>query len=129
MTLRAAMAGSGPLVVMVPRLPGSWYSWRHQIGPIRGGGFHRLRRRRGGYGGSGKPHEIEAYDMACAHDRRRDRGRRRWCSRTRLPSLIGTTGRAHRLEHGADEARRIGAGGGALGSYTGVPERPFNEIC
>src|SRR3990167_3935615 len=37
--LRAAVAGEGPLVVMVHGFPESWYSWRHQIGPIAEAGY------------------------------------------------------------------------------------------
>ena len=37
--LRAAVQGSGPLVVLVHGFPEGWYSWRHQIGPIAEAGF------------------------------------------------------------------------------------------
>ena len=37
--LRAAVAGDGPLVVLVHGFPESWYSWRHQIAPIASAGF------------------------------------------------------------------------------------------
>ena len=32
--IRVATEGSGPLVVFVHGFPESWYSWRHQIGPV-----------------------------------------------------------------------------------------------
>jgi hypothetical protein len=35
-TLRVALQGGGPLVVLVRGFPESWYSWRHQMGPIGG---------------------------------------------------------------------------------------------
>src|SRR3990167_2991616 len=38
-TLRAAIEGEGPLVVMVHGFPESWYSWRHQMGPVAAAGF------------------------------------------------------------------------------------------
>ena len=62
-TLRCAMEGKGPLVVMVHGFPESWYSWRHQIGPIAEAGFAACAIDVRGYGGSSKPHPIEAYDM------------------------------------------------------------------
>ena len=37
--LRVAVEGEGPLVLMVHGFPESWYSWRHQIGPIAQAGF------------------------------------------------------------------------------------------
>ncbi|MEJ0060262.1 MAG: alpha/beta hydrolase [Terricaulis sp.] len=62
-TLRAAVQGSGPLVVMVHGFPESWYSWRHQIGPLASAGFTACALDVRGYGGSDKPHAIEAYDL------------------------------------------------------------------
>lgn len=61
--IRVAMEGSGPLVLMVHGFPESWYSWRHQIGPIAAAGFTAAAIDVRGYGGSGKPHPVEAYDM------------------------------------------------------------------
>ncbi|MGN6148058.1 MAG: alpha/beta fold hydrolase, partial [Rhizomicrobium sp.] len=37
--IRAVVQGEGPLVVMVHGFPESWFSWRHQIGPIADAGF------------------------------------------------------------------------------------------
>ncbi len=61
--LRAAVEGSGPLVIMVHGFPESWYSWRHQIGPIAAAGFTACAIDVRGYGGSDRPHPVEAYDM------------------------------------------------------------------
>jgi len=61
--LRCAIEGSGPLVVMVHGFPESWYSWRHQIGPIAGAGFTACAIDVRGYGGSDKPHPVAAYAM------------------------------------------------------------------
>jgi len=61
--LRAAVQGEGPLVVMVHGFPESWYSWRHQLGPIAAAGFTACAIDVRGYGGSDKPHAVEAYDM------------------------------------------------------------------
>ena len=63
MRIRVATHGEGPLVLMVHGFPESWYSWRHQIGPIAGAGFRAAAMDVRGYGGSSRPLEIEAYDM------------------------------------------------------------------
>jgi pimeloyl-ACP methyl ester carboxylesterase len=62
--LRAAIEGEGPLVIMVHGFPESWYSWRHQIGPIAEAGFTACAIDVRGYGGSDKPQPVEAYSMA-----------------------------------------------------------------
>lgn len=61
--LRAAVQGDGPLVVMVHGFPESWYSWRHQMAPLAAAGFTVCAIDVRGYGGSDKPHAIEAYSM------------------------------------------------------------------
>ncbi|MDP3853573.1 alpha/beta fold hydrolase [Phenylobacterium sp.] len=61
--LNVAIQGEGPLVVMVHGFPESWYSWRHQMGPIAAAGFTACAIDVRGYGGSDKPHPIEAYDL------------------------------------------------------------------
>ncbi len=61
--LRAAVQGSGPLVLMVHGFPESWYSWRHQIGPIAGAGFTACAIDVRGYGGSDKPPAVADYAM------------------------------------------------------------------
>jgi pimeloyl-ACP methyl ester carboxylesterase len=61
--LRAAIEGTGPLVVMVHGFPESWYSWRHQMTPIAQAGFTACAIDVRGYGGSDKPHPVEAYAM------------------------------------------------------------------
>ena len=62
-SLRAVVRGVGPLVVMVHGFPESWYSWRHQIGPIAEAGFTACAIDVRGYGGSDKPAGVEAYAM------------------------------------------------------------------
>ncbi len=62
-SLRCTIEGTGPLVVMVHGFPESWFSWRHQIGPIAAAGFTACAIDVRGYGGSGKPHPVGAYDM------------------------------------------------------------------
>ena len=61
--LKVAIQGEGPLVVMVHGFPESWYSWRHQMGPIAAAGFTACAIDVRGYGGSDKPQPIEAYDL------------------------------------------------------------------
>lgn len=62
-SLRAAVAGDGPLVIMVHGWPELWYSWRHQIKPVAAAGYRVVAPDMRGYGGSDKPHPVEAYDM------------------------------------------------------------------
>ncbi len=61
---RVVVEGDGPLVVLIHGFPESWYSWRHQIDPIAAAGYRVAVPDVRGYGGTGKPHAIEAYDMA-----------------------------------------------------------------
>jgi pimeloyl-ACP methyl ester carboxylesterase len=61
--IRARVEGKGPLVVMVHGFPESWYSWRHQIGPVANAGFTACAIDVRGYGGSDKPQDVAAYDM------------------------------------------------------------------
>ncbi len=63
-TLRVAVAGEGPLVVLVHGWPESWYSWRHQIGAIAATGYTVAAPDVRGYGGSDKPEPIAAYSIA-----------------------------------------------------------------
>ncbi len=62
--LRVAMSGEGPLVLLIHGWPESWYSWRHQIKALSEAGYRVAAPDVRGYGGSDKPYEIEAYDMA-----------------------------------------------------------------
>lgn len=59
--LRVALAGRGPLIVLVHGFPESWYSWRHQIPALVAAGYRVAAPDVRGYGGSDKPHAIEAY--------------------------------------------------------------------
>jgi pimeloyl-ACP methyl ester carboxylesterase len=63
LNIRVAVEGAGPLVLMVHGFPESWYSWRHQLGPIAEAGFTAAAIDVRGYGGSDKPHAVEAYAM------------------------------------------------------------------
>ena len=61
--LRVATAGDGPLVILVHGFPESWYSWRHQIKALSEAGYRVAAPDVRGYGGSDRPHPVEAYDM------------------------------------------------------------------
>jgi pimeloyl-ACP methyl ester carboxylesterase len=61
--LRAAVQGTGPLVVMVHGFPESWFSWRHQMAPIAGAGFTACAIDVRGYGGSDRPPAVADYAM------------------------------------------------------------------
>lgn len=61
--LRAALAGSGPLVVMVHGFPEGWYSWRHQIAPIAQAGVTACAIDVRGYGGSDRPPTVADYSL------------------------------------------------------------------
>ena len=61
--LRTMVEGEGPLCVLVHGWPESWYSWRHLIDPLVSAGYRVAAPDVRGYGGSDKPHAIEAYDM------------------------------------------------------------------
>lgn len=63
-TLRTAVAGSGPLIVLVHGWPELWYSWRRQIKPLADAGYRVIAPDMRGYGGSSKPDAVHAYDMA-----------------------------------------------------------------
>ena len=63
-SIRVAVQGSGPLVLMVHGFPESWSSFRHQMGPVADAGFTAAAIDVRGYGGSSRPHAVEAYDMA-----------------------------------------------------------------
>jgi pimeloyl-ACP methyl ester carboxylesterase len=60
---RIAVAGDGPLVVLVHGFPESWYSWRHQIAALAAAGYRAAAIDVRGYGGTDKPDAVEAYDM------------------------------------------------------------------
>ena len=62
-SLRVAVEGEGPLVIMVHGFPESWYSWRHQIGPVAAAGYTVAAIDVRGYGGSDKPQAVSAYGM------------------------------------------------------------------
>lgn len=61
--IRVALEGIGPLVLMVHGFPESWYSWRHQLGPVAQAGFTAAAMDVRGYGGSSRFDRVEDYSM------------------------------------------------------------------
>lgn len=125
--LRCAVEGDGPLVIMVHGFPESWYSWRHQIGPIAAAGFRACAIDVRGYGGSDRPPAVADYDMehmiadlvAVAEA----------LSPGEKPILIGHDWGAPIVWNSAlvrpDRFRAVAA---LSVPYTGVPSRPFSEV-
>src|ERR1700753_443134 len=61
--LRVALAGSGPLVVLIHGFSERWDSWRHQIPVLADAGYRVVALDVRGYGGSDKPADAEAYSL------------------------------------------------------------------
>jgi pimeloyl-ACP methyl ester carboxylesterase len=61
--LHCAIAGEGPLVVLLHGFPESWYSWRHQI-PALARRFRVVAPDLRGYNDSEKPRDVRAYSLA-----------------------------------------------------------------
>lgn len=125
--LRAAVEGEGPLVVMVHGFPESWYSWRHQIGPIAQAGYQVAALDVRGYGGSDKPAEVSAYSM------QELTGDVAGVAEAMAPGgkaiLIGHDWGAPIVWNTAlTRPDVISAVAGLSVPYSGVPKRPFTEI-
>lgn len=60
-TLNCAMAGDGPLVLLVHGFPENAYSWRHQIEALSEAGYKVVAPDVRGYGSSDAPQPVEAY--------------------------------------------------------------------
>ena len=122
--LRAAVQGSGPLVLMVHGFPEGWASWRHQIGPIAAAGFTACAIDLRGYGGSDKPAAVAAYSLAqlCADVA----GVIEQLSPDAGAVLIGHDWGAPIVWHTAlTRPELVRAVAGLSIPWTGLPERPF----
>ena len=126
-TLRCAIEGSGPLAIMVHGFPESWYSWRHQIGPIAAAGFTACAIDVRGYGGSDKPPEVADYtlekivgDLVGLAD----------ALQPDAPAiLIGHDWGAPIVWNSAlTQPDRFSAVAGLSVPFAGVPQRPFTEV-
>ena len=125
--LRCAVEGEGPLVILVHGFPESWYSWRHQLGPIAQAGFRACAIDVRGYGGSDKPETVEAYAME------RLTADVAGVARALQPDapaiLIGHDWGAPIVWNSAlTQPERFSAVAGLSVPYTGVPNRPFSEV-
>ena len=126
-TLRCAIAGTGPIVILVHGFPESWYSWRHQIAPIAAAGFAACAIDVRGYGGSDKPHDVSAYalerivgDLVGLAD----------ALQPAAPAiLIGHDWGAPIVWNAAlTNPARFRAVAGLSVPFAGVPQRPFTKI-
>lgn len=125
--LRVAVEGEGPLVLMVHGFPESWYSWRHQMGPIAQAGFTAAAIDVRGYGGSDKPQPVDAYSMEQLT------GDVAGVARALQPDapaiLIGHDWGAPIVWNTAlSRPEAISAVAGLSVPFSGVPARPFTEI-
>lgn len=125
--LRAAILGTGPLVLMVHGFPESWWSWRHQLAPVAEAGFTACAIDVRGYGGSDKPEPVEAYameymvgDLVGVAD---------MLSPTEPAILVGHDWGAPIVWNAAlTNPERFRAVAALSVAYLGVAERPFNEV-
>jgi pimeloyl-ACP methyl ester carboxylesterase len=126
-TLRCAIEGSGPLVIMVHGFPESWYSYRHQIGPVAAAGFTACAIDVRGYGGSDKPPRIEDYTLEkIAGDLL---GLAEALSPGEAPVLVGHDWGAPIVYNTAyTQPERIRAVCALSVPFTGAPLRPFIDI-
>jgi pimeloyl-ACP methyl ester carboxylesterase len=125
--LRAAVEGSGPLVVFVHGFPESWYSWRHQLGPVAAAGFTSCAIDVRGYGGSDKPEAVAAYAME------RIVGDLVGVADALQPDapaiLVGHDWGAPIVWNSAlTRPDRFSAVAGLSVPFSGVPQRPFTDV-
>ncbi|HEY8614623.1 alpha/beta hydrolase [Phenylobacterium sp.] len=126
-TIRCAVEGEGPLVVLVHGFPESWYSWRHQLQPIAQAGFTACAIDVRGYGGSDKPQRVEDYAMErLTADVAGVAGA---LQPDRPAILVGHDWGAPIVWNTAlSRPEAISAVAGLSVPFTGVPSRPFTEV-
>lgn len=61
--LHIAEQGEGPLVLLLHGWPESWYSWRHQFGPLASAGYRVVALDQRGYARSEQPPEAASYSL------------------------------------------------------------------
>jgi pimeloyl-ACP methyl ester carboxylesterase len=61
--LHVAEQGEGPLVLLLHGFPESWYSWRHQFGPLAEAGYRVVAPDQRGYGRSDRPPAVDSYTL------------------------------------------------------------------
>lgn len=125
--LRCAIEGTGPLVILVHGFPESWYSWRHQLGPLAEAGFTACAIDVRGYGGSDKPPEIADYAMErIVGDLS---GLAEVLQPDRPATLVGHDWGAPIVWNSAlTQPDRFHAVAGLSVPFAGVPQRPFTEV-
>jgi pimeloyl-ACP methyl ester carboxylesterase len=125
--IRCAVEGQGPLVLMVHGFPESWYSWRHQIGPIAAAGFTACAIDVRGYNGSTKFPNVSDYSMeAIVGD---VAGVARALSPGKPAILFGHDWGAPIVYNTALIHPELFSAVAALSVvYTGVPQRSFDDI-
>lgn len=127
LSLRCAIEGDGPLVIMVHGFPESWYSWRYQIGPLAEAGFTACAIDVRGYGGSGKPEPVDAYAME--HIVGDLVGLRKALSPDQPAILVGHDWGAPIVWNSAlTNPQHFRAVAGLSVPFAGVPQRPFTEV-
>jgi len=62
--LNVAVSGKGPLILCVHGWPELWHSWRHQLRYFAERGYTVAAMDVRGYGGSSRPHAVEAYTLS-----------------------------------------------------------------
>ena len=125
--IRAAIEGTGPLVLMVHGFPESWYSWRHQLRPIADAGFTACAIDVRGYGGSQKFPAVA--DYALEQIVADVRGVARALSPREGVILVGHDWGAPIVYNSAlIHPDVFSAVAGLSVVYNGVPERNFDEI-
>jgi pimeloyl-ACP methyl ester carboxylesterase len=61
--LHIAEQGQGPLVLLLHGWPESWYSWRHQFGPLTAAGYRVVAPDQRGYARSEQPPHVTSYTL------------------------------------------------------------------
>lgn len=63
LSMRVAIAGEGPLVLLCHGWPEGWRSWRHQLTALAGAGYRAAAPDMRGYGGTQAPRPVDAYTL------------------------------------------------------------------
>jgi epoxide hydrolase A/B len=61
--LHIAEQGQGPLILLLHGWPESWYSWRHQFGPLAVAGYRVVAPDQRGYARSEQPPDVTSYTL------------------------------------------------------------------
>lgn len=125
--LRCAVEGRGPLVILVHGFPESWYSWRHQLGPLAEAGYTACAIDVRGYGGSDKPPRIEDYtlekiasDLVGLADALQPGAQAILVGHDWGAPIVWNTALTH--------PDRFSAVAGMSVPFAGIPRRPFTEV-